>query len=119
MYWVQNSLVTVLDLFVWMWYLAQDIFLYVLLLIIFVKVGKGIRIALVMCCVNSVYDMTTSRTMRVIWDVNSVLFACPGLGCYLWQFINNSTQLVGRTGEDDFTQPFTLLILVQVCYNSF
>lgn len=118
-YWVQKFLVTVLDLFMWMWYLDQYIFLYVLLLIIFVKVGRGIRIALVIYCVTSVYDMVTPRTMRAIWDMNSVLFSCPGLGHYLWQFINNSIQLVGRTGEDSFTQSFTLLILVQVCYNSF
>lgn len=59
--------------------LAQYIFLYVLLLIIFVKVGRGIKVALMMYCVTSFYDTITSRTMRVIWDVNSVLLACPGL----------------------------------------
>lgn len=49
-YCVQNSLFIALSQFLWVWYLAQYIFLYGLLLIIFVRVGRGSRIALVMYC---------------------------------------------------------------------
>lgn len=38
--------------------------------------GREIRIALLMYCRISVYDMITLRAMRVIWDVCSVLLSC-------------------------------------------
>lgn len=106
MYEVQNALVTMLlGVFMWMLLLVLYIFPYVLLMITFVNIGRGIRIAWVMYCVMLIYDMITSRAMRVIWDMYLVLFACPGLGCYLWGFINNYTQPIGGTGEDYFSQP--------------
>lgn len=60
-YWVQDSLVTMLlNMLMWVWYLALYIFSYAALVIIFVKVGRGIRIALLMDTVTFVYDMITS-----------------------------------------------------------
>ncbi|XP_029821488.1 uncharacterized protein LOC115308080 [Manacus vitellinus] len=43
--------------------------------------------------------------MSFIVNVYSVLFACPGLGCYLWGLIKNRTQLFGGTGVDGFQPP--------------
>lgn len=34
---------------------------------------------------------------------------CSDLDCCLWEFINNDTQPVEETGEDDFSQPFPSL----------
>lgn len=62
--------------------------------------GREIRMALLMYCGISVYDMITSRTMRVIWDVCSVLLSCPYRSCYLWESINNLTKSVtGKQGR--------------------
>lgn len=99
-----------LGLSTWLWYLTLYILLYmhyVSTAVLFFRAGREIRIALLLYCVISVYDVITSRIMGVIWDEYSVLLSCPGFGYYLWEFINNSTQPVVGTGEDDFPQPFT------------
>lgn len=45
--------------------------------------------------------------MRILLDVYSVLLSCPSLECYIWKFINNCSQPVGRTGEDYFPHLLT------------
>ena len=49
------------------------------------------------------YDVVSSRTMRVIWDVYWVQLSCPYLQHYLWEYINNNTRFVEETGENDFS----------------
>lgn len=51
-----------------------------LLMMIFFRAGRRIRIAFVAVCGISVYEMITSRTMKVIWDVYSVLLSYPYSG---------------------------------------
>lgn len=78
---LQESLVTtLLHLFVGVWYLTECVYPYALLVKMFFKVGRGIRIVLLMYHMILVYDMVKSRAVRVIRDVYSVLFTCPGLG---------------------------------------
>lgn len=38
-----------------------------------------LKIALLMYCELSVYDMITSRAMRIIWDVCAILLPLPGV----------------------------------------
>lgn len=100
-----------LGLFTWLWYLTLYVFQYmhyVPITVLLLRAGIGIRIALLLYCVISVYNILTSRAMRAIRDVSSVLLSCHGLGYYLWKFINNHTWSVGETGKDDFPQLFTL-----------
>ena len=76
------------------------------IMVLFFEAGRGIGIALLLHCEISPYDMITSRAMRVIWDVNSVLLSYPYLGHCFQESINSSTQSVGETGEDAFPQLF-------------
>lgn len=65
-----------------------------------------------LCNISFRHD--NKRTMKVIWDVCSVLLSCPHLGHYLRESINNSTQPVGRRGW--ITSPaFHSLIVLQAC----
>lgn len=103
--------------FTWLWYL---ILVYIPIYTIcalhggIFRAGRGTRIALLLHCAISAYNMITTRTMKVIWDVCSVLLSCPHLGHYLRESINNSTQPVGRRGW--ITSPaFHSLIVLQAC----
>ncbi|XP_053791333.1 uncharacterized protein LOC128784080 [Vidua chalybeata] len=65
--------------------------------------GNGVKIALLVyyaCC------MITSEAVNIIHNIHSVLFACPGLGCYIWVLFNNRTQPLGERVESGFFQPF-------------
>lgn len=50
--------------------------------------------------------MMTSEAMNIIWNIYSVLFTCPGQGCYLWGLINNHTQPMGGRTDNGFFQSF-------------
>lgn len=69
----------------------------------------------VLCGIN----MITSRTMRVIWNVYSVMHSSPYLRYYLWEFNNNCIQPVGRIGEDNFPQFFTPVFSFRLVTRSF
>lgn len=78
--------------------------------VFFCRSGIQTKIALFIHSVMSVYGKIISEVIKIISNVHSLL-ACPGLGCYFWRLINNLTQPVGRTGWDDFFQPFTSFYL--------
>lgn len=61
------------------WYLTHCTYTSVLLVKVFLKAGRGIRIALLMYHRVLVCDMVMSRAVRVIRDVYSVLFTWPCL----------------------------------------
>lgn len=66
-------------------------------MVVFFREERGIRIALLICFMISIYGMITSRESRIIWDVYSELLSCPGLGFHHWEFINYHTQPVKGT----------------------
>ncbi|XP_051624901.1 uncharacterized protein LOC127461275 [Manacus candei] len=94
------------DALTWMLYLSLFIFpqmaYYLPVLMLSLRPGRGIQIVLL---IYYVYVILTSEAMSFIVNVYSVLFACPGLGCYLWGLIKNRTQLFGGTGVDGFQPP--------------
>ncbi|XP_063276964.1 uncharacterized protein LOC134563090 [Prinia subflava] len=75
---------------------------YLLVLMLLFRPGYGIKFALL---VYYAYCMTTSEAMNVIWNIYSILFACPSLGCYIWGLYNHIQSLWGGV-KNDFFQPF-------------
>lgn len=96
-----------LDLFTWLRYLTLHIFVYVLLAVLFFRVERRIRVALLVYWGILANYMATSRSMRNIWDVYSVLPFYPYLGHNLWGSTKNDTQFVEGKVEDKFSKIFT------------
>lgn len=72
-------------------------------------------------CDGSLWHDNIKANERHLGCVFSV-FSCPGLGCYLWEFINNHVRPrpVGGAGEDDFPQTFTSSLgLVTTAFENF
>ncbi|XP_023800726.1 uncharacterized protein LOC111941755 [Cyanistes caeruleus] len=97
----------VVGLSIWVLYLALYIFPhmgnYLPVVLLLLRPGNGMRIALL---VYYAYGMITCEAMNTIRNIYSILFACPSLGCYIWDLLNNRTlPLVGRV-ESGFFQPF-------------
>lgn len=111
-YCVQNSLIIMLlSLIMGLWHLSLYTSPYIWYNFPKIKVffgsGTQTNIVLLMFSAISAYVKITSEAMKIIWDVYLLLFACPGLSCYFWGFINNRTQPCGRKVGNDFSQTFT------------
>lgn len=113
MYWVQDSLGTMLPaLIVAFWHLGMCTYPQILTVLpqvyIFFTSGTQTRIAVLIHSVTIMHEKITSETMRIIiWDVYSLLFSCPDRSCLFWGFINSRTQPVAGKAGDSFSQPFT------------
>lgn len=100
-----------LGLFTCVWYLSLCVFLYmqhVLPMMIFFRAGRGIKVGLLLYCVIPAYDFITSKAIRVIWDVYSVLISYPYLRFCFKSPLAIIPSLWGRTGKDYFPCLFTL-----------
>ncbi|XP_053859968.1 uncharacterized protein LOC128822300 [Vidua macroura] len=85
-------------------YIFPNVGNYLAVVMLMCKPGYGMRIALL---IYYVYCIITSEAMNMIWNMYSILFACPNLGCYVWG-LSNHTQPLGGGVKIDFFHPFRL-----------
>ena len=88
-----------LTLIKWLWCLNLYL-LYVFIAVLFITLGKKIRMTILLYCMISTYDMITSLCMKLGLYLHAALRSFPYLGSYVLEFVNNQTQSVGKTGGD-------------------
>jgi len=89
----------------WLGYLNRYM-QYVFTAVLFITLGKRIRIMILLYCMISNYDMVTSLCMKLGFYLHPALWQFPYLGSYVLEFINNQTQSVGKTEGDTFQHSF-------------
>jgi len=97
-----------LTLIKWLWYFNPYL-QYVFTAVLFITSGKRIRMTILLCCVVSTYDKTTSLCMKLGLYLHAALQSFPYLRSYVLEFVNNQTPSVGKTGGDTFPHSFTPL----------
>jgi len=102
----QSPLKIFLTLIRWLWYL-NPYWLYVFPVVLFIIVGKTIRMMILLYCTMSTYDMITSLCMGLGFYLLAALRSFLYLGSCLLEFVNNRNQPVGKTEGDTFPYSFT------------
>jgi len=103
---VKQSLVKIfLSLIRWLWFLNPYL-LYLFPVVLFIIVGKRIRIMTLLYCTMSTYDIITSMCMKSGLYLHAALRSFPYLRSYVLEFVNNQTQSVGKTKGDTFLHSF-------------
>jgi len=85
-----------LTLIKWLWYLNPYL-QYVFTAVLFITLGKRIRMTTLLYCMISTYDMITSLCMKLGLYLHAALRSFPYLAFYVFEFVNNRTQPVGKT----------------------
>jgi len=95
-----------LSLIEWLWFLNPYL-QYVFNALLFIIVGKKIRMIILLYCMISTYDMITSMCMKLGLYLHAALWSFPYLGSYVLELVNNQTQPVGKTEGDTFPHSFS------------
>jgi len=90
----------------WLWFLNPYI-LYVFPVVLFIILGKRMRMMILLYCTISTYDMITSLCMKLGLYLHTALRSFPYIRSYVLEFGNNQTQAVGKTRGDNFLYSFT------------
>jgi len=93
--------------------------LYVFAAMLFITLGKRIRMMILLYCMISTYDMITSLCMKLGLYLHVALRSFQYLRSYLLEFVNNQTQSVGKTGGDTSPHSFAPPSLLQAGPNCF
>ena len=95
--------------------------LYVFAAVLFVTLGRKIRMMILLYCMISTYDMITSLCMKLGLCLHAALRSFPYLGSYVLEFVSNQTQSVGKTKGDtfphSFAPPFSLRLVLTAFEN--
>jgi len=75
--------------------------------VLFITLGKNIRMTILLYGMISTYDMITSLYIKLGLYLHVALWSFPYLGFYVLEFVNNQTLSVGKTGGDTFPHSFT------------
>jgi len=107
-----------LTLIKWLWYLNPYL-QYVFTALLFITLGKRIRMTIFLYCMISTYDMITLLCMKLGLYLHVALRSFPYLGSYVLEFVNNRTQSVGKTGGDTFPHSFTPPLSLRLVVTAF
>jgi len=104
-----------------LWFLNPHLH-YVFPVVLFIITGKRIRMMILLYCMMSTYDMITSMCIKLGLYLYAALRSFPYLRFYVLEFVNNQSQLVGKTGGDTSLHSFTPHLsfrLVQMAFENF
>jgi len=101
-----------------LWYLNPYL-LYVFTAMLFIIMGKRIRMMILLYCMISTYDMITSLCMKLGLYLHAALRSFPYLGSYVLEFVNNQKQPVGKSGGDAFPHSFPLPLSLRMVLTAF
>jgi len=72
----------------WLWFLNPYLH-YVFPVVMFITLGKRIRMMIFLYCMMSTYDMITSMCMKLGLYLHAALRSFPYLRSYVLEFVNN------------------------------